>query len=67
MTTSVNEGMKHFEAWDARVGRWTKGDDMGNYLWLGFALFNLFYFKRCNTVETPVRDRQNATSDFAGT
>ena len=49
------------------VGEQIKGDDMANYLWLGFALHNLFYFKRCNTVETPVRDRQNATSDFAGT
>ena len=67
MTTSVNEGMRHFEAWDTCVGSWTKGDDMGNDLWLGIALHNLFYFKRCNTVKTPVRDRQNATSDFAGT
>ena len=67
MTTSINEGMRYFEAWDACMGRRTKGDDMGNDLWLGIALHNLFYFKSFNTVETPVRNRQNATSDFAGT
>ena len=62
---SVNEGMRYFEAWNACMGRWTKGDDMVNDLWLGIAVHNLFCFKRCNTVQTPVRDR--TTSDFAGT